>query len=302
MSNEQMTDAQALAEIDGYVPRHCRAAIEHIAARLRGEAATEQQAVAWLLPSGELFTSAQMEAQRRVYGDTFGLLAEPLYTHPQPAAVAGDAVRLLPAAWRATIDAASPINRQDLRPIRFVQDLEAALSAAPSAPAPVAGDAVAVDDAMVERLSREVYEVHCNTPIGHFPNDSHLPKWRAVVQHVIAALAQDRAAQGAAPSAPVGVEWPLSLLRAGNWREVYVGHRCMRLEVTYEHAAWERLMEQVEAALAQQPAAVDEAMVERALNAYFADQCQLVDKESKLFRAMKAALTAALATQHGDNT
>ena len=60
------------------------------------------------------------------------------------------------------------------------------------------------------------------------------------------------------------------------------------------------------AALAQdrasQPAAVDEAMVERALNAYFADQCQLVDKESKLFRAMKAALTAALATQHGDNT
>lgn len=34
----EMTDAQALAEIDGYVPRHCRAAIEHIAARLRGDA------------------------------------------------------------------------------------------------------------------------------------------------------------------------------------------------------------------------------------------------------------------------
>ena len=50
----------------------------------------------------------------------------------------------------------------------------------------------------------------------------------------------------------------------------------------------------------QQPAAVDEAMVERALNAYFADQCQLVDKESKLFRAMKAALTAALAAQPGE--
>ena len=103
--NETMTDAQALAEIDGYVPRHCRAAIEHIAARLRGEAVQQsvadtstnetwiaraesklaqgkQQAVAWLLPSGELFTSAQMEAQRRVYGDTFGLLAEPLYTRP----------------------------------------------------------------------------------------------------------------------------------------------------------------------------------------------------------------------------
>lgn len=53
---------------------------------------------------------------------------------PQPAAVAGGAVRLLPAAWRATIDAASPLNKQDLRPIRFVLDLEAALSAAPAAP------------------------------------------------------------------------------------------------------------------------------------------------------------------------
>ena len=39
MSNEMMTDARALAEIDGYVPRHCRAAIEHIAARLRGDGA-----------------------------------------------------------------------------------------------------------------------------------------------------------------------------------------------------------------------------------------------------------------------
>ena len=39
-----MTDARALAEIDGYVPRHCRAAIEHIAARLRGEAAPENVA------------------------------------------------------------------------------------------------------------------------------------------------------------------------------------------------------------------------------------------------------------------
>lgn len=59
------------------------------------------------------------------------------------------------------------------------------------------------------------------------------------------------------PSVPVGVEWPLSLLRAGHWREVHAGRRYMRLEVTYDYAAWERLMEQVEAALAQQPAAVD---------------------------------------------
>ena len=41
----------------------------------------------------------------------------------------GDAVRALPAKWRASIDAASPHRPQDLRPIRFVLDLEAALSA-----------------------------------------------------------------------------------------------------------------------------------------------------------------------------
>src|SRR5690606_16583817 len=61
------------------------------------------------------------------------------------------------------------------------------------------------------------------------------------------------------PSAPVGVEGPLSLLRAGPWREVYIGHRCMRLEVTYDYATWERLMAEVESAIAQQPAVVDGA-------------------------------------------
>lgn len=57
------------------------------------------------------------------------------------------------------------------------------------------------------------------------------------------------------PSAPVGVEWPLYLLRAGHWREVHTGRRCMRLEVTYDYATWERLMAKVESAIAQQPAA-----------------------------------------------
>lgn len=71
---------------------------------------------------------------------------------------------------------------------------------------------------------------------------------------IIAALSQQPA-----PSAPVGVEWPLSLLRAGHWREVYIGHRCMRLEVTYDYATWERLMAEIESALAQQPAAEAEA-------------------------------------------
>ena len=58
------------------------------------------------------------------------------------------------------------------------------------------------------------------------------------------------------PSTPVGVEWPLSLLRAGHWREVHIGRRYMRLEITYDYATWKRLMAEVESALAQQPAAV----------------------------------------------
>lgn len=43
------------------------------------------------------------------------------------------------------------------------------------------------DEATLDRLASEAYEVHCNTPIGHFPNDSNFPKWRAVVRHVLAA-------------------------------------------------------------------------------------------------------------------
>lgn len=71
------------------------------------------------------------------------------------------------------------------------------------------------------------------------------------------------------PSAPVGVEWPLSLLRAGHWHEVYIGHRCMRLEVTYDYATWERLMAEVESALAQQPAAVGEEIMVNAAHDVF---------------------------------
>lgn len=57
----------------------------------------------------------------------------------------------------------------------------------------------------------------------------------------------------------LGVEWPLSLLRAGHWREVHMGRRHMRLEIIYDYATWERLMAEVESALAQQPAAVGES-------------------------------------------
>lgn len=122
------------------------------------------------------------------------------------------------------------------------------------------------------------------------------------------ALAQ----QPTPPSAPVGVEAALSLLRAGHWREVHVGRRYMRLEVTYDYAAWERLMEQVEAALAQQPAAVDEAMVFR-LAVWMAEKDGHDDPHHLIWEGSppepwgevwnryeddaRSALTAALATQ-----
>src|SRR5690606_2685865 len=77
----------------------------------------------------------------------------------------------------------------------------------------------------------------------------------------LVALRDGEAKQPAPPSAPVGGEGPLSLLRAGHWREVYIGHRCMRLEVTYDYATWERLMAEVESALAQQPAAIGEEIM-----------------------------------------
>ena len=99
------------------------------ALQFKDTAQGEQQAVAWLLPSGELFTSAQMEAQRRVYGDTFGLLAEPLYTRPQPAApapVAGDAVVAVIADMRM-YNTAGP-NAVYLRTTKWIKELEAALA------------------------------------------------------------------------------------------------------------------------------------------------------------------------------
>src|SRR5690606_15719800 len=85
----------------------------------------------------------------------------------------------------------------------------------------------------------------------------------------LVALRDGEAKQPAPPSAPVGVEGPLSLLRAGHWREVYIGHRCMRLEVTYDYATWERLMAEVESALAQQPAAIGEEIMVNAAHDVF---------------------------------
>jgi hypothetical protein len=56
-------------------------------------------------------------------------------------------------------------------------------------------------------------------------------------------------------AARVDVTWPLSILEAGNWREVYMGTKHMRLEVSYPYEAWERLMAALAAAQQQEQAA-----------------------------------------------
>ena len=91
------------------------------------------QAVAWASPEGMERLRTQDDSATVVpeaFRDSRHTI--PLYDRPQPVAVAVAAVRTLPAKWRASIDAASPHRPQDLRPIRFVLDLEAALSTQPA--------------------------------------------------------------------------------------------------------------------------------------------------------------------------
>ena len=138
-----MTDQEAMNTIDAYLPRHCRAALDYIADRLRGEAA-------------------------------------------QPVAVAGDAVRVLPEKWRETV-AYGDHSPEAMAVMRCAAELATALSTQPAPSEQVAASVAVPDEATIDRLAHEAYEVHCNTPIGHFPNDSNFPKWRAVVRHVLAA-------------------------------------------------------------------------------------------------------------------
>lgn len=127
-----MTDAlaQEIRRVDGDHKLGAAALAEalepFITARLRGDGEQGKVVATVRHDTGLTITADRLP----YYTGTRLPMGAKLYARPQPVAVAGDAVRLLPAAWRATIDAASPINRQDLRPIRFVQDLEAALTAA----------------------------------------------------------------------------------------------------------------------------------------------------------------------------
>ncbi len=60
---------------------------------------------------------------------------------------------------------------------------------------------------------------------------------------------------------PEAVAWPFSILEAGNWREVYMGTKHMRLEVSYPYEVWERLMAALTAAQQQGQAAPPSAPV-----------------------------------------
>lgn len=105
----------------------------------------------------------------------------------------------------------------------------------------------------------------------------------------------------------------VSILRAGHWREVYIGNRCMTLGLTYEREGWERLMEKVEAVLASPPVDVDVDMVRDAERYRFLrnpENERLVEKmihifdygESALLEdgpELDAAIDAALAAQQG---
>ena len=161
MSNE-MTDARALAEIDGYVPRHCRAAIEHIADRLRGEAVQgDQQPVAHVLR-----IDTPQSALVGLYDDSLKS-GDQLYTRPQPVAA--------PAAPAQDFRALLAEARRQYRDSDAAGDVlawldERVLDTDYAAPAPVAGE----DSPMCP---------NCVTP------------WKCNGPHT---LAQDRAAQGAA--------------------------------------------------------------------------------------------------------
>lgn len=129
------------------------------------------------------------------------------------------------------------------------KDAAADIRALAAQPAPVVTDAVPNDDdtsavrEMLHKYGVFIYEVD-------FGDEG---KGRYVRLNDFTRTVEKLEAQPA-PGVGGDASWPLSLMRAGNWREVYIGHKCMRLECTYDYEAWERLMTTVEAALSTRPA------------------------------------------------
>ena len=185
----------------------------------------------------------------------------PVYAHPPPStpeAQGGGEVEYEFEVWQddsllaggSTSDYATAKSEADHYALMYGQDgpvevrmyVKRQITSPPSAPVGVVGVRHEIQNALRELDAVMTAEDNTSDAVGCA---------ELALQRALEALAQQPA-----PVAPVGVAWPLSLLRSGHWHEVYVGRcRCMRLEVTYAYATWGRLMEQVEAALAPQPAA-----------------------------------------------
>jgi hypothetical protein len=86
-------------------------------------------------------------------------------------------------------------------------------------------------------------------------------------------------------AARVDVTWPLSILEAGNWREVYMGTKHMRLEVSYPYEAWERLM----AALAAAQGERDELAKDAAKYRWGINNARWIRSEQEAYVAIPVA-------------
>jgi hypothetical protein len=91
-------------------------------------------------------------------------------------------------------------------------------------------------------------------------------------------------------AARVDVTWPLSILEAGNWREVYMGTKHMRLEVSYPYEAWERLM----AALAAAQGERDELAKDAAKYRWGINNARWIRSEQEAYVAIPVAPDADL--------
>ena len=180
-----MTDQEAMNTIDAYLPRHCRAALDHIAARLRGESILASQAGAAGVPeTWQPIDTAPKDNARPLYFARFnaaGQLQEIDFDGGWDEVNEGhEAIPQFYWDWVSANGIENPTHwaYQDGPP-----------------PAPVAGEAVWSDEAAhAFRCAADAVGAHWYS----WPD-----RFRAGMK---AALAQDRAAQGAAPSAPLDAD------------------------------------------------------------------------------------------------
>ena len=256
MSNE-MTDARALADHwrtaatecdEKGMPeaRHtfvlCADQLDALAARLRGEAA--QPAHSSLIKRAEALID-KMEANRSAQGEQ------------QAVAWTCDVLQS-DATWKTELSAEEP--PRGLYSIRNIRPLYTRPQAA--APAPVAGEAVAYESLDAVESYRIWFESNAAWHQMLPPKpDRNYHFAKAIESHILAALAQDRESQGAAPSAPVGVEGAdaeqraRELLAAEYERSGMSGAAfCVRSPSAWVTKETGAVLRAIKAALAQQPA------------------------------------------------